>query len=127
MDQPNLDLIGKFCKVGYIKCDSLMEFFQTFKRIFHTFILFPLLCNIYLHDLEEFMVKSSMCVWTRTETPAMALDYSKNGVSLYNLKVLQTFRRLQKNNQFDFNPIFNQLYYVRSIVTFMFGYTGGRL
>lgn len=60
------------------------------------------------------------------ETPAMALGSSvKDGIRLYNLKYFQISRRLQKNTQFDTSS--NKLYYVRYIVNFMFGYTGGRL
>ena len=126
MDQPSLDLIGKFCKVGYIKCDNLTESFYMFERISHTFILFPLLCNIYLHNFDKFIVKNLMGVCAIKDTPAIVIDSRvKNGVSLYNSKLFQISRRLQKNNPFD--PSFNQLYYVRYVVNFMFGYTGGRL
>ena len=128
-DQPSLDLIGKFCKVGYITCDNLTKSFQTFERISYAFILFPLLCNIYFHNFDEFIVKNLMGVCAlkkKKETPAMTLNSSvKDSVSLYNSKVFQIPFKLQKNNSFD--PSFNQLYYVRYIVNFMFGYTGGRL
>jgi Type II intron maturase len=126
MDRPSLNLISKFCKVGYINRDNLTESCQAFEQISHTFILFPLLCNIYFHNFDQFIIENLIGVRPIKDVSPMVLDcQGKNGVSLYNSKLLKIFRIFKSFKQFY--PNFNKLYYVRYIVNFMFGYIGDRL
>ena len=126
MDQPSLNLISKFCKVGYIKRDNLTESCQVFEQISHIFILFPLLCNIYFHDFDRFILENLIGVSAIKNFLTVFLGrQEKKGVSLYNPKFPQIFSKFKNFKQF--NPNFNKLYYVRYVVNFMFGCTGGKL
>lgn len=130
MDQSSLELIGKFYDVECTKTDHFVKFPQILEQISHGFTFFPLLCNVYFHNFDEFVL-----------THLMSASYIKDTLNLSNPKSRQTYRTFRKNAQgkirkiCSYKHIFgkakldlnsNTLYYVRYVANFMFGYTGER-
>jgi Type II intron maturase/Reverse transcriptase (RNA-dependent DNA polymerase) len=143
MDQPSVELIGKFYEAGCIKFGNLVRPFQIFDWMFHGFILFPLLFNFYFHDLDEFVLKNLIGLCAKKSTRVMSIDsQEKNCLGRENLQFSQVYRKFKKSEQSDVEEVFldkkifwrvkfdsslNQLYYVRYVAHFMLGYVGGKL
>jgi hypothetical protein len=109
MDRPSLELIVKFCGIGRVKCNYLIQsqLCQTFEQIGYGFIFFPLFCNIYLHCLDNFIAQSLTCMYVQKNTRVAVLGYSvKNCLGLENSKVLQVYGRFKKSEYSQMGEIF---------------------
>lgn len=143
MDQPSVELIGKLCKAGYVEFGYLGDPSQTSERVPQGSLISPLLCNIYLHSFDEFVVKSLIPTYTKGDTRAGNLEYKReHWLNAEDLKFLQVYPELEKSlekvkhkrvldkklsrtDKFDSN--FSRLYYVRYADDFMLGYVGSKL
>lgn len=142
-DQSSLKLICKFWEIGRVKENRLIQSSQILEQITNGFILLPLLCNIYFHDLDVFILKNLIDIDVQKGTRATVSGYPlTNCLDLENSKVLQVCRKFKKSGhssseeifldknilwKIKFNFILNKLFYVRCISNFMIGYIGDRL
>jgi len=143
MDQSSVELVGKLCKAGYVEFGYLGDPFLASEGIPQGSLISPLLCNIYLHSFDEFVVKSLIPTYTKGNTRAGNLEYKReHHLNAEDLKFLQVYpeldkslkklkhkRALDKNlSRTDkFDPNFSRLYYVRYADDFMLGYVGSKM
>ena len=57
MDQSCVELVGKLCKAGYCDIEGLADPTFTIKNIPQRSLISSVLCNIYLHSLDAYIVE----------------------------------------------------------------------
>lgn len=106
-DPSSLKLICKFWEIGRVKENRLVQSSQILEQIANGFILLPLLCNIYLHDLDVFILKNLIGIDVQQGTRATVSGYPlTNCLALENSKVLQVCRKFKKTGHSSSEEIF---------------------
>jgi group II intron reverse transcriptase/maturase len=143
MDQSSVELIGKLCKAGYVEIGNLGDPAKVSEGTPQGSLISPLLCNIYLHDFDEFVVKELIPANTKGTIRAGDLEYKRaHHLNKFDLGILEEYPELKKSLQkvkhnrvldkglartVKNDPNFSRLYYVRYADDFMLGYVGTKL
>jgi group II intron reverse transcriptase/maturase len=136
MDQPAVELVGKFCKAGYIDISFLVDPTVTLEKTLQSSLISPILCNIYFHALDKFVVKKLLPKYNFEKTQAKNLKYKYSVVDKKLLEGYTKFKESIKRVKYNralakklffidrHEPNFNRLYYVRYANNFILGYVG---
>lgn len=141
-DQPTKELIQKLLKVGYVDIHNLTQ-----RSNYNNLgtpqgsLISPILCNIYLHDLDEFVVKELIPKYNagkaRRKNPNYSKRYSLTDLDKAILKEYPTLKKSLarvKHNKFvtgkrgeamdRFDETYRRLHYVRYADDFLIGFIG---
>lgn len=142
MDQSSIELVGKFCKVGFAQIGVLANSEIKNEGIPQGLLISPILCNIYLHTFDKFVVEKLLTkynygvfrviskeytreCWLNPEEEKILRAYPELEESLkrtkHNRIIAKRISRIDKNNRNC-----SRLYYVRYADDFLLGHSGSK-
>jgi retron-type reverse transcriptase len=141
-DQPTIELIRKLLKVGYVDVHNLSD--RTKYNTIGTSqgsLISPILCNLYLQELDEYVVNELIPKYNTGKSRGKSVEYSKRYTLNETDKViLEEYPELKKalarakHNRFAkndklsasnvFDSKFRRLFYVRYADDFLIGFIG---
>ena len=143
-DQSTLELIRKLLKVGYVDIHNLADRQEyNVEGIPQGSLISPIFCNIFLHELDEYIVQELLPMYNRGKSRRKDPVYSKRyTLTDTDKSILEVYPQLKKallrvkHNEFvtgekflasdSSDPNFRRLYYVRYADDFLLGFTGPR-
>jgi group II intron reverse transcriptase/maturase len=143
-DQATVELIRKLLKAGYVDIHNFSgSSEQTDIGTPQGSLISPILCNLYLHELDIFVRDTLLPVYNRGEYRSNTPEYSKRkSLTEFDKEVLSVYPELKgaiarvKHNKFvlggkfsatdGFDPNFRRLGYVRYADDFLLGFIGPR-
>jgi hypothetical protein len=143
-DQPTIELIRKLLKVGYVDVHNLSE-----RTNYNTIgtpqgsLISPILCNLYLHELDKYVVEMLIPKYNIGKSRGKSADYSKRySLSEMDKTILKEYPELKKSlarakhNRFAkseklsasniIDSKFRRLFYIRYADDFLIGFIGPR-
>lgn len=144
-DQATIELIRKMLKVGYVDIHNLNS-----RAEYNTVgtpqgsLISPILCNLYLHELDLFVCEILRPLYNRGEARPNTEEYSKRrNLSDFENQVLIKYPELKgalsrvKHNRYvtgdkrratdSFDPGFRRLHYIRYADDFILGFIGPKI
>lgn len=143
-DQSTIELIRKLLKVGYVDIHNLADWQEyNVEGIPQGSLISPIFCNIFLHELDEYIVQELLPMYNRgkfrRKDPVYSKRYTLNDKDKSILEVYPQLKKALlrvKHNEFvtgekflasdSSDPNFRRLYYVRYADDFLIGFTGPR-
>lgn len=142
-DQATIELIRKLIKCGYVNLYNNPNHMEpTITGISQGSIISPILSNLYLHQLDQYIVDTLLPLWNRGDSRKFISGYQnrkkltaeeKEVVEKLNLKGLtEAIARLKHNEWINKglpardpnDENFRRLHYLRYIDDFLLGFTG---
>lgn len=143
IDQAMVELIRKLIKVGYIDLHNLNDMSKyVVESVLQRSILSPLLSNLYLHELDQYVTDTLLPMWNKgtsrpkdrveyhqehklTDTDKMLLEmYPELKQAIMRVKHKRWLFSNKISQVVDANSAFNRLYYIRYADDFLFGFVG---
>jgi group II intron reverse transcriptase/maturase len=143
-DQSTLELIRKLLKVGYVDIHNLADRQEyNVEGIPQGSLISPIFCNIFFHELDEYIVQELLPMYNRGKSRRKDPVYSKRyTLTDTDKNILEVYPQLKKallrvkHNEFvtgekflasdSSDPNFRRLHYVRYADDFLLGFTGPR-
>ena len=143
-DQPTIELIRKLLKVGYVDIHNLTDRREyNVEGIPQGSLISPIFCNIFLHELDEYIVQELLPMYNRGKSRRKDPVYSKRyTLTDTDKSILEEYPQLKKallrvkHNEFvtgekflasdSSDPNFRRLHYIRYADDFLLGFTGPR-
>lgn len=143
-DQPTIELIRKLLKVGYVDVHNLANRNNyNYEGTPQGSLISPILCNIFLHELDSYIVKELLPIYNKGEARKKNPTYSKRyTLNEKDKEFLKEYPQLKKallrlkHNEFvtgqkflamdNADPSFRRLHYIRYADDFLIGFTGPR-
>ena len=142
-DQATIELIRKLTKCGYVDLYNNPDHMEpTIVGIPQGSIISPILSNLYLHQLDQYIVDTFLPLWNRGDSRKFISGYhtrkkltaeERAVVEKLNLKGLtEAIERLKRNEWINKglpardpnDESFRRLYYARYVDDFLLGFTG---
>jgi group II intron reverse transcriptase/maturase len=143
-DQSVIELIRKLLKVGYVDIHNLADRQEyNVEGIPQGSLISPIFCNIFLHELDEYIVQELLPMYNRGKSRRKDPVYSKRyTLNDKDKSILEVYPQLKKallrvkHNEFvtgqkflasdSLDSNFRRLHYVRYADDFLIGFTGPR-
>ena len=143
-DQPTIELIRKLLKVGYVDIHNLADrSAYSNEGTPQGSLISPILCNIFLHELDCYVVNELLPAYNKGKARRKNPDYAKRyTLTDKDKEILEIYPELKKSlerlkhNEFvtgakfqamdAFDPNFRRMHYVRYADDFLIGFIGPR-
>lgn len=142
-DQATVELIRKFLKAGYVDIHNLADSCERSSvGTPQGSLISPILANIYLHQLDEFVQNSLLCEWNKGDERKYVSGYQARKyltsdqlkqIAQLNIEGAEEALKAHKHNMWvkankpsrdPHDPNFRRLYYIRYADDFVLGFSG---